>query len=255
MKNTKSAEQKNNSKSKKGIAKSKLKHYSALAASVVALDASAQVVYTNINDTTLVNNGDYFDIDLNNDGIREGRIEFIDYSSISTSSTFAVQGAEVDSLVNASVNIINSVFGTTSSSSTYVAAALNRNASINNNLNNWSNGAATTSTTTYSTSSAFNGVLLGGKATFSSSSVSSSTVSVGQFPGAGDKFLGVKFTVGANTHYGWVRLDMSANSASITIKDFAFQATPNTPILAGDTGTAVGLVNQDLQDKIDYFMT
>ena len=45
------------SSAKKGTIKSKLKHYSALAASVVALDASAQVVYTNINDSTIPPNG------------------------------------------------------------------------------------------------------------------------------------------------------------------------------------------------------
>ncbi|MFT6166714.1 MAG: hypothetical protein ACJAV5_001469 [Vicingaceae bacterium] len=241
---------KNKASVKKVIMKSKLKHYSALAASVVALDASAQVVYTNINDTTLVNNGDYFDIDLNNDGIREGRIEFIDISSTFYSSSFILKAAEVDSLVNASVNVINSVFGTTttSTSSTYVAAPLNLNANISNSLNNWSSGPATT---TYS-SSLFNGVLIGGKAVINSSSTTSTT-SVGQFPGVGDRFLGVKFTIGTSTHYGWLRLDMSANSDSLTIKDFAYQATPNTAILAGDTGTAVGLSKRNLKDKLDYF--
>jgi hypothetical protein len=244
---------KSKSSTEKKIMKSKLKHYSALAASVVALDASAQVVYTNINDTTLVNNGDYFDIDLNNDGIKEGRIEFIDYSNTYYSGliSISVQGAEVDSLVNASVNVINSVLGTTttSSSSTYVVAPLNLNANINNNLNNWASGPAST-TSTYS--SVFNGILIGGKALINSPSLTS-TASVGQFPGNGDKFLGVKFTVGTSTHYGWLRLDMSTNADSITIKDFAYQATPNTAILAGDTGTAVGLSKQELNNKLDYF--
>lgn len=244
---------KDNVSAKKVIMKSKLKHYSALAASVVALDASAQVVYTNINDTTLVNNGDYFDIDLNNDGIKEGRIEFIDYSNTYYSGLISINvtGAEVDSLVNASVNVISSALGTatTSTSSTYVVAPLNLNANINNSLNTWANGPAST-TSTYS--SAFDGILIGGKALINTTS-STITASVGQFPGAGDKFLGVKFTVGTNTHYGWLRLDMSANADSITIKDFAYQATPNTSILAGDTGTAVGLGQQNLKNKFNYF--
>ena len=236
--------------------KSKLKHYSALAASVVALDASAQVVHTNINDTTLVNNGDYFDIDLNNDGILEGRIEFIDYLTTSSGGiTFNVQGAEVDSLVNASINIMNSsssttTGSTTSTNSTYVAAALNLNANINNSLNNWSNGGSTTSTT--STSSAFDGVLIGGKGV-TITSTTTSTISAGQFPGNGDKFMGVKFTIGTSIHYGWLRLDMSVNADSITIKDFAYETTPNTPILAGDTGTAVGLASQSVKSEFDYF--
>ena len=46
---------------------------------------------------------------------------------------------------------------------------------------------------------------------------------------------------------------MSANADSITIKDFAYQATPNTSILAGDTGTAVGLGQQNLKNKFNYF--
>jgi len=241
---------KSNSSTEMKIMKSKLKHYSALAASVVALDASAQVVYTNISDTILVNNGDYFDIDLNNDGIREGRIEFIDYSTTSSSSVFSIQAAEVDSLVNASINIISSSLGsTTSTSSTYVAAALNLNTPINNNLNNWSNAGSTTTSTS---SSAFDGVLIGGKAIVNSST-SSYSINIGQFPGAGDKFLGVKFTIGTSVHYGWLRLDMSINSDSITIKDFAYETTPNTPILAGSTISTVGIAKQAEKTTFDFF--
>jgi len=231
----------------------RLKHYSALAASLVAIDATGQVVYTDINDTTLVNNGDYFDIDLNNDGVREGRIELIQTSStFSTyygSQSIVTKAAEVDSLVSASVNVLTSTLTIgTSTTSTYVAAALNLNSNINNNLNNWSTGTST-STYTSTTSTAFNGVLLGGKASFGSQS----TISVGQFPGAGDKFLGVKFTIGTGTHYGWMRLDMSANSDSLTIKDFAYESTANASILAGDTGTTVGLNKNRLESQLDYY--
>ena len=233
----------------------KLKHYSALAASVVALDATSQVVYTDIRDTTLVNDGDYFDIDLNNDGIREGRIEFIDFSSSIATYGFSASAkiAEVDSLVNASINVTNSVLSsTTSTSSTYVAAALNLNASINNNLNSWSTGSSsTTSTTTYAPVT-LDGVLLGGDLNVNFPSYSSS-IDVGKFPGAGDKFLGVKFTIGTSTHYGWLRLDMSIDSDSVTIKDFAYESLANTTILAGDTGGTVGLSQNKLKNKIDYY--
>lgn len=244
---------KSKTSTEKRIIKSKLKHYSALAASVVALDASAQVVYTNINDTTLVNSGDYFDIDLNNDGIREGRIEFVDYSVTSSSVLRAtIKGAEVDSLFNASVNAINSIISSTTSStnSTYVVAGLNLNQNINNSLNNWSSGA--TSTTTSSSSYPLNGVIIGAKAVINSSSTTS-TINVGQFPGSGDKFLGVKFTIGTAVHYGWLRLDMSANSDSITIKDFAYETTPNTPILAGSTVSTVGITKQAEKTNFDFF--
>ncbi len=242
---------KKKSSSEKRILTSKLKHYSALAVSVVSLDAAGQVVYTNINDTTLVNNGDYFDIDLNSDGILEGRIEYLDItSSYSTSSSFKLNGAVVDSLSNASINVSSTTFSTTgsSTSSTYVAAALNLNDNINNNLNNWSNGSSSTSTS----SSVLNGVIIGADAIVTTSSSTYST-NIGKFPGQKDKFLGVKFTIGTSTHYGWLRLDMSLDADSITIKDFAYESSPNTAISAGDTGNVVGLSRQNLKDKFDYF--
>jgi len=228
--------------------KNRLKHYSALAASLVALDAAGQVVYTDIKDTTLVNNGDYFDIDLNNDGIFEGRIEMIDVSSSFYSIQLKVKGAVVNSFNNASVNAISSVTSSSSTTSTvYLAAALNRNVNINNSLNIWSNGSGNATSSGSSSS-----VLLGADFSLVSPSSTSSN-SVGQFPGAGDKFLGVKFTIGTNTHYGWMRLDMSADSDSLTIKDFAYDSTANAAILAGDTGTTVGLSVIEQDKKIEYY--
>ncbi len=55
-----------------------------------------------------------------------------------------------------------------------------------------------------------------------------------------DGYLGVRFislTTGT-THYGWVRLDTDVNGDNlITVKDFAFEATPDTAISAGDQGS------------------
>ena len=55
-----------------------------------------------------------------------------------------------------------------------------------------------------------------------------------------DGYLGVRFvslTTGT-THYGWVRLDTDVNGDNlITVKDFAFEATPDTAIAAGDQGS------------------
>ncbi len=56
-----------------------------------------------------------------------------------------------------------------------------------------------------------------------------------------DGYLGVKFVNligGGTTHYGWVRLDTDVNGTNImTIKDYAFNATPDEGIAAGDEGT------------------
>lgn len=65
-----------------------------------------------------------------------------------------------------------------------------------------------------------------------------------------DGYLGVRFqnlTGGGTTHYGWVRLDTDVNGTNImTIKDFAFNATPDEGIAAGDQGVlSVGENNFD----------
>ncbi|MBT8274229.1 MAG: T9SS type A sorting domain-containing protein [Bacteroidia bacterium] len=55
-----------------------------------------------------------------------------------------------------------------------------------------------------------------------------------------DGYLGVSFDLSGNTHYGWIRLDTDVNGDNlITIKDFAYEATPDTQILAGDNALSV----------------
>ena len=48
-----------------------------------------------------------------------------------------------------------------------------------------------------------------------------------------DGYLGVKLSVGGNTHYGWVRMDMTADGKQVVIKDMAYNATANGAITAG----------------------
>ena len=62
---------------------------------------------------------------------------------------------------------------------------------------------------------------------------------LGNWVGITDGYMGVKFDISGATHYGWVRMDIAASSASITVKDFAYDATAATPILAGATGVGV----------------
>ena len=47
-----------------------------------------------------------------------------------------------------------------------------------------------------------------------------------------DKFLGLRFLINGKTHYGWARIDVTSATQWI-IKDYAYNATPNMPILAG----------------------
>tara|TARA_B100000497_G_scaffold121080_1_gene150338 strand:- start:54 stop:872 length:819 start_codon:yes stop_codon:yes gene_type:complete len=53
-----------------------------------------------------------------------------------------------------------------------------------------------------------------------------------------DGILGVSFQFDGNTHYGWVRMDTDVGADDvITVKGYAFEATPDTAIVAGDEGT------------------
>jgi len=55
------------------------------------------------------------------------------------------------------------------------------------------------------------------------------------FQAQGDRYIGVQFKIGANTHYGWILINFT--NLTLIVKSFAYQSTPNTTIAAGDKGT------------------
>jgi len=59
--------------------------------------------------------------------------------------------------------------------------------------------------------------------------------STGYWPGVTDRYLALKLIVGTNTYFGWVRLDVFPTSTSFTVKDYAYNSTPNACIQAGQT--------------------
>lgn len=60
--------------------------------------------------------------------------------------------------------------------------------------------------------------------------------SSGYWVGATNKYMALKLIVGSNTYYGWARLDILSSSGSFTIKDYAYESTPNACIQSGQTG-------------------
>jgi hypothetical protein len=63
----------------------------------------------------------------------------------------------------------------------------------------------------------------------------------GGFTGKTDKYVGLKFKIGSQTHYGWARLDARDDDRQYTLKDFAYENTPDKSILAGDGQINAGL--------------
>ena len=51
--------------------------------------------------------------------------------------------------------------------------------------------------------------------------------------GKTDKYLGLQFMIGEETHYGWVRLDVAADHTTCTIKDYAYNTIPDMAIATG----------------------
>jgi hypothetical protein len=66
-----------------------------------------------------------------------------------------------------------------------------------------------------------------------------------------DRYLGIRIRLNGNWHYGWIRLDVNASATSMLIKDWAYEATPNMGIYAGDSITvamAEAALNVTMQD-------
>ncbi len=58
------------------------------------------------------------------------------------------------------------------------------------------------------------------------------TFTFGNFVGT-PGYIGVRFLIGANTHYGWIQIQSAADLTSTTIIDWAYEDQPDTPIHVG----------------------
>lgn len=58
-------------------------------------------------------------------------------------------------------------------------------------------------------------------------------VTYGSWVGEGEKFLGVKFEIDGNTHYGWVRMEVDDDYLTTTIMDFAYNGEADASLDAG----------------------
>jgi hypothetical protein len=61
---------------------------------------------------------------------------------------------------------------------------------------------------------------------------------LGQWLYTKNRYLGLKFTIGGQVHYGWARLTVSMNSpfkVDATLTGYAYETIPNKPIITGKT--------------------
>ncbi|MGB3075256.1 MAG: T9SS type A sorting domain-containing protein [Chitinophagales bacterium] len=178
----------------------KITGYSSMAASLLAISniANAQIMYTDVNpDFVGTGNGASYDLDLNNDGTTDFQVNI-------TSN-----GADVKLLINAIDN--NAIAGTSSDPYKY-PSLLQANDVIGDALT-WVEG----NYQTMATSGYFQNPY-------------------GNWFGATDAYMGLRIKVGTGDHYGWARFDVSEDGKTFTVKDYAYEATADASIAAGDAG-------------------
>lgn len=59
-----------------------------------------------------------------------------------------------------------------------------------------------------------------------------------------DKFLGIRFKINGNTHFGWARLDV-INASNWILKDYAYNSTPGEPIEAGQQTLSTNIFDEN----------
>ncbi len=188
---------------------SALRNYSSLAVAALGVgSANAGIIYTDVNpDQTFSNNGQFYDLDLNNDLTNDFRIT-ITTGGGGPGSTFTYIKATP---LNSNSVVFSQNFGASAKLASAMSASSNIGAG-----NQWANG---------------NAIYLGDY-----TKVGTFTTSNGAWGNQSDKYLGLKLKVGANTYYGWIRMDVGNKYGSFTVKDYAYENTNNTTIKAGDMG-------------------
>lgn len=217
----------------------KLLQYSKLSAVFVLLksiDAACEIVYTNVEpDVELTDGASSFYVDLDNDLVNDFHF-YVRYASYSghytTGGIYYIPGHHnhkirvftdgIDLTGNSLAGTIFS-YGTTSSVG-YKALpyAIDVDTIINSSINfiGWH------SQTMAYTSESFDLIYYGGN----------------WYPEKLNHYLGVRFKDSdENTHYGWIRCDVKDEGRTLVIKDYAYEAESDYPIVAGDTAHYVGI--------------
>lgn len=199
--------------------RNKLNIYTAAAGAVaIAGTADAQVIYTDVNPDTVINNFQTYLLDIDNNGQHEMSMEVIRYPG-------------GDQMIRLGVQPVNAILGSLYQANYPLPFALDNGDSVSATTPGWQNG-------TVNSGAQYLAVLYGSQ-TF------------GNWVGVNDKYLGIRFRIGQNTHYGWARLAVAATGDTLTIKDYAYQAIPGLGITAGDMVAAIPA--NSLQDSLTIF--
>jgi len=191
--------------------------------------ASGEIIYQDIEDIT-IEVGDMYDLDMDGDDVmdfhfRAGLIISSTSSSIwSFASAFGFYSGSIGGSSNQIIGYAGDFY--------YYGSALDAGVEVGPKAS-WLNFPS------YSNSAVLASNFYGD--------------TYGNFPGQGEKYLGVKFKVGENLHYGWIRLEADINDAHITIMDYAYENVPDGPIETGQMeSVSVATIGSDLIQVYGY---
>jgi len=194
----------------------RLAQYGALTVAIAAVsNASGQIIYTDV-DPDFGGDSLNFLLDLDNDGITDYDIDH----RPGTNSANAIR------VLNSEYNAI---LGMNAGGNYNYPWALNYSDVISNGASTW----------------LYHSV-------FQTLNWNSCSYTYSQWCGVTDKYLGLEFHIGGVVHYGWARLDVPLDSSGWVIKDYAYNSTPDAPILAGQT-MIFGIEDQSF-NNFSYFV-
>jgi type IX secretion system substrate protein len=184
---------------------------------------NAQVIYTDIPDVTIPGSGGSYALDLNNDGM-------IDFDLSITTQAYKSKNCGTTIVPSASISVDGQnkiLTNQTTYSNTYYPTVLDLNSTISSLSTIWKGGTLDL----FSHSVAKCNFYYGGEF---GSGYSWTYSNQGQWYTTNDKYLGLRIRSDGNDYYGWVRLSTNSN---VTIKDYAYYATPAHSIFSGQTTT------------------
>lgn len=208
--------------------------YAAAAGAMIALtpSANAQVIWSDIQDT-VVHLNDTLLLDINSDGNTDFKFLVNGSDSFRGSTYNSSRSYRKYFYRYASAYVMNP--NTFSNKNSWVAHSwssgygrpfgLNAGDIVDNNRSYWNHD-------TYKT---YYGRLGKGSAFYFKSYYSHhayGTYNRDDFAGV-DKFLGVKFYINGQQHYGWVRANLSIGVQALTLKDWAYETQPDSGVIAG----------------------
>lgn len=186
--------------------------------------AEAKIVYTSANVTIPLNTT--FALDLNNDGIADFDFYFFTYGP---RKPLAPLGYHQDQLALQPAKAGNEVWGIASSKGVECAAALPPGVTVGPNVDFQANP-----------------VLLGG----SGGSAYSTGFACNFERKARGAFLGLKFVIDGQTHYGWAHVSGVYHNAA-TLNGYAYETIPNKPILTGKAHGPISTASSQIPLQIE----